>query len=162
MNSFMCGMWIMSMFAVPDSRFADMVSIAKYGDPTAVVVAYLESGFDADTKPSSAGAVGLMQVTKPAKLEVVRVQKQQIDSRCRNIPKGLNSSVKADNVLIGYCYLQAMKIRYKGNIELAVIDYNGGIRQVNNYRANRLMARETRNYHRKYKNIITKIEECKE
>lgn len=109
----------------------------KNGIRTAVVAAIIttESGWDSRAE-SSAGALGLMQVTKIAQVDAIK--------HCGSKARG-NLLDPRINVIAGTCYLDWL--RSQGMTwEEAIITYNGGFRQLKNYRSNKPLAAETQAY----------------
>lgn len=97
----------------------------------------VESAFRANAR-SSAGAVGLMQVTRGAMLDA---------SIFCGLPAVSAASMYLPtiNVRYGSCYLR-MWLEKTGSEMEALIGYNGGYRQWMNFRAGRPLAPETANY----------------
>lgn len=175
-----CLYMLMSMFGLPVHTSIEYASHiqgrAALVEPslTSSVISQ-ESGWNWYAK-SSAGAVGLMQLTPIAVEEVERVwnlkmfklttggRLNEFDDlylrMCKPI-KDVNLLDEASNVYYGTCYLALMLVTY-GTEELALISYNGGHRQAMNLIKGKAVAKESLDYAirvRYYKTLFTK-ERC--
>lgn len=173
---------LMSMFGLPvhtSTEYASHINErAALVEPalTASVISQ-ESGWNWDAK-SSAGAVGLMQLTAIAVKEVERQwhlrmfklttggKLNEFDDMyirmCKPLPTETLLTDTVSNIYYGTCYLSLQLERY-GDIVEALIAYNGGHRQVMRLNGGKRVARESLEYVIKvqhYLNTYTK-EECK-
>ena len=87
-----------------------------------------ESGFKENVK-SSSGAIGLMQIMLPTAQEIA----QKID--IQNLTEEQLYEPKM-NIIIGTKYFATLLETYDNNINLAIIAYNAGMGNVNNWIAN--------------------------
>ena len=93
---------------------------------------------------SSAGAVGLMQLTRAA------VTDATIHCGLGDLPEGVDMDIVRDddilNVILGTCYLQWALEQVGGNMAAALTMYNGGNKQLTRLRERAKVTSETSNY----------------
>ncbi len=142
MSPLMCGMLIMQILGIPQSRFKVMSYTAKYGIDI-VVLAAIESRYKTSAV-STAGAVGVMQLTEPAVIDV-KANLKLLPKECLIINERYSKSVIRENILLGYCYLELLKHQHKDLI-LSVGAYNGGSGIVSKLNKHRAINHETANY----------------
>lgn len=103
-----------------------------------MAVMYVESRFNPDAV-SPKGAHGLLQMTPPAVLDAAL--------ECNLAPVPIESLLDpATNVRFGSCYLRQVLQEQKGNLDRALIVYNGGYRQLIRYDQGLPIANETAQY----------------
>lgn len=104
-----------------------------------MAVIYTESRFNRDAV-SSAEAYGLMQLTAEAVVDASK------DCRLQPIHSMTELHDSATNVRYGSCYLRKLLRETEGNLDRALIIYNGGYRQLMRYDAGQPVVPETANY----------------
>lgn len=107
-----------------------------------LAVAWVESHMDPAAR-SSAGAVGLLQLTPQGALEA--------SMECGLPPLASRSELnelldRRRSIVYGSCLLKRYLSESGGNWAEALMLYNGGYRQVANYLGRRALARETQDY----------------
>ncbi len=102
-----------------------------------LAISWAESRFDPKAV-SPKGAVGLFQLT-PIAVQDARLV-------CPDIPKKPNLKDPNTNFSVAVCFVRVVANNYARNETELIIYYNGGIRQMNNYRTKRPLAAETRKY----------------
>lgn len=112
-------------------RFEDLMQIV-------VSLIWVESKLDSKAV-SKAGALGLMQITPPAIEDAANYCELPIESSKAEL---LKMSI---NVRYGGCYLLHLYSQ-TGNWLEALLGYNGGYRQIENYRSGQPVTRETVDY----------------
>lgn len=116
-------------------------SVRKDGEFLELVQAVIrnESNFSARVV-SGAAAYGLMQVTRVAALDAA--------AYCNLRPIGSMDELldSATNVRYGSCYLMKVLDENGGDMDRAIINYNGGLRQVEKYLRGESIASETAQY----------------
>ncbi len=141
-----CGYNVVLKHLYP-KKFSEYVEkySAEYGVPAELVYAVIkcESNFEPEAK-SSAGAVGLMQLTEATFTDVGKMLQEQVDFKTAIDPE--------TNIRYGTRYLKYLSELFEGDAVAVVAAYNAGLRNVsdwmgdNTLQTEEIAFAETRNY----------------